>query len=38
MLQNFYWHSNIKTTIAYQANFIHKNVDDALDAVVNSCA
>lgn len=34
VLQKLYRHSNIQTTIAYQANFIHKDVDEALDAVV----
>ena len=36
MLQKLYRHSNITTTIGYQANFIHKDADDALDAVINS--
>ncbi|PHQ61613.1 MAG: integrase [Maribacter sp.] len=36
MLQKLYRHSDLKTTINYQANFIHKNADDALDAVLNS--
>ena len=35
MLQKLYRHSDLKTTINYQANFIHKPVDDALDSVVN---
>lgn len=35
MLQKLYRHSDIKTTINYQANFIHKAADDALDSVVN---
>ena len=35
MLQKLYRHSNLKTTINYQANFIHKEADDALDAVVD---
>ncbi|RYE52485.1 MAG: integrase, partial [Sphingobacteriales bacterium] len=35
MLQKLYRHSDIKTTIGYQANFIHSDVDDALDAVLN---
>lgn len=35
MLQKLYRHSSITTTIGYQANFIHKDADDALDAVVN---
>ncbi len=34
MLQKLYRHSSITTTIGYQANFIHKDADDALDAVV----
>lgn len=36
MLQKLYRHSSITTTIGYQANFIHKDADDALDAVVGS--
>lgn len=36
MLQKLYRHSDLKTTILYQANFIHKDADDALDAVLNS--
>ena len=35
MLQKLYRHSNLKTTINYQANFIHKEANDALDAVVD---
>jgi integrase len=35
MLQKLYRHSDLKTTISYQANFIHKDADDALDSVVN---
>ncbi len=35
MLQKLYRHSDLKTTINYQANFIHKEADDALDAVIN---
>ena len=35
MLQKLYRHTDIKTTIGYQANFIHNDVDDALDAVIN---
>ena len=35
MLQKLYRHSDLKTTIGYQANFIHKQADDALDEVVN---
>ena len=34
MLQKLYRHSSITTTIGYQANFMHKDVDDALNAVV----
>ena len=36
MLQKLYRHSDIKTTIGYQANFIHKEADDALETVINS--
>lgn len=35
MLQKLYRHTDIKTTIGYQANFIHKDVDDALGSVLN---
>jgi hypothetical protein len=35
MLQKLYRHSSVTTTIKYQANFIHKDADDALDNVVN---
>lgn len=34
LLQKIYRHSNITTTIAYQANFINKDTDEALDAVL----
>jgi integrase len=34
MLQKLYRHSDIKTTIGYQANFIYQDADDALDAVI----
>jgi site-specific recombinase XerD len=34
MLQKLYRHSNVATTIGYQSNFIHKEADDALDAVL----
>ncbi|WP_298508206.1 site-specific integrase [uncultured Kordia sp.] len=34
-LQKLYRHSNITTTINYQANFIHKEEDEALNAVVD---
>ena len=36
ILQKLYRHSNIKTTIGYQANFIHKEADEALKMVLNS--
>lgn len=35
MLQKLYRHSHVSTTIGYQQNFIHKDPDDALDAVIN---
>ncbi len=35
MLQKLYRHTSITTTIGYQANFIHKDADDALDSVIN---
>lgn len=35
MLQKLYRHSSITTTIGYQANFIHKDADDALESVIN---
>lgn len=35
MLQKLYRHSDLKTTLNYQANFIHKDADDALDSVIN---
>jgi len=35
MLQKLYRHKDIKTTMGYQSNFIHKDVDDALDSVLN---
>lgn len=34
LLQKIYRHSNITTTIAYQANFINKDTDEAIDAVL----
>jgi integrase/recombinase XerD len=34
MLQKLYRHSSITTTIGYQANFIHKDADEALDEVL----
>ncbi len=35
MLQKLYRHSDLKTTLNYQANFIHKEADDALDTVLS---
>jgi len=35
MLQKLYRHSDLKTTLNYQANFIYKDADDALDSVIN---
>ncbi|OYX28913.1 MAG: recombinase [Flavobacteriales bacterium 32-35-8] len=35
MLQKLYRHSDLKTTINYQANFIHKEADEALNRVIN---
>lgn len=35
ILQKLYRHSDIRTTINYQSNFIHKDEDDALDSVIN---
>ena len=35
MLQKLYRHSDLKTTLNYQANFIHRDADDALDSVVS---
>jgi integrase len=34
MLQKLYRHSSIVTTIGYQANFIHREADDALSSVI----
>jgi integrase/recombinase XerD len=34
MLQKLYRHSSITTTVGYQANFIHKDADEALTAVI----
>jgi integrase len=34
MLQKFYRHSSITTTMGYQANFVHENEDSALDSIV----
>ena len=36
MLQKLYRHSSITTTIGYQANFIHKDADEALEAVIGA--
>ncbi|MBO6761606.1 MAG: hypothetical protein JJ909_11645 [Roseivirga sp.] len=36
MLQKLYRHTDLKTTINYQANFIHKEADEALEKVLNS--
>jgi site-specific recombinase XerD len=36
MLQKLYRHTSITTTINYQGNFLFKDADDALDAVINS--
>lgn len=35
MLQKLYRHSDIRTTMGYQANFIFREADEALDAVVS---
>jgi len=35
MLQKLYRHSSVTTTIKYQANFIYKDADSALDKVIN---
>ncbi|MEN3324968.1 tyrosine-type recombinase/integrase [Mariniflexile soesokkakense] len=35
MLQKLYRHSDLKTTLNYQANFINRDADDALDSVIN---
>ena len=35
ILQKLYRHTSIQTTIGYQGHFIHKDTDDALDAVLN---
>lgn len=36
LLQKLYRHSHITTTIGYQANFIHKDVDEALETVIGT--
>jgi hypothetical protein len=33
-VKNLSFHTSITTTIGYQANFIHRDADEALDAVV----
>ncbi len=35
MLQKLYRHSDLKTTLNYQANFLHKDADEALACVIN---
>ncbi|MCM4174159.1 recombinase [Arenibacter sp. TNZ] len=35
MLQKLYRHSTVTTTINYQANFMHRETDDALEKVIN---
>ncbi|WP_298526255.1 phage integrase SAM-like domain-containing protein [uncultured Christiangramia sp.] len=35
MLQKLYRHSDLKTTLNYQTNFIHRDADEALDSVIN---
>ena len=35
MLQKLYRHSSITTTINYQSNFVYKDEDEALDAVIS---
>lgn len=36
MLQKLYRHTHISTTIGYQSNFIHKDADEALEAVIGN--
>ena len=36
MLQKLYRHSSVTTTIGYQANFIHKSADEALEAIIGA--
>lgn len=36
MLQKLYRHTSINTTISYQANFMFRDVDEALESVLNS--
>ena len=35
MLQKLYRHSDIKTTVMYQSNFMFKDTDDALESVIS---
>jgi len=35
MLQKLYRHSSVLTTIGYQSNFVNKDVDEALESVIN---
>lgn len=35
MFQKLYLQSDLKTNINYQANFIHKKADEALDSIIN---
>lgn len=34
MLQKLYRHSSVTTSIGIQANFVHKDADEALEAVL----
>ncbi|UFH54809.1 site-specific integrase [Spirosoma sp. KNUC1025] len=36
LLQKLYRHTSITTTIGYQGHFIHKDADEALDAVISA--
>jgi len=36
MLQKLYRHSDVRTTMGYQAAFIYKDADEALEAVIGS--
>lgn len=35
MLQKLYRHTSITTTINYQANFMHRDADEALESVIS---
>ncbi len=35
LLQKLYRHTSVTTTIGYQSNFTHKEIDEALDTVIN---